>query len=86
MKIKFSIKQFLKSILSFLGTGSFGFVFKGINIIDKTNVAIKMEDWKNKSNLLEGETYLLYYLKGFGISEIITFGVCGKYKVLIENL
>ena len=73
-------------ILSLLGTGSFGFVFKGINIIDKTNVAIKMEDWKNKSNLLESETYLLYYLKGFGIPEVITFGVCGKYKVLIENL
>jgi len=73
-------------ILSLLGKGSFSIIFKGINIIDKTNVAIKMEDWKNKTDLLEDETYLLYYLKGFGIPEVITFGVYGKYKVLIENL
>jgi casein kinase I family protein HRR25 len=73
-------------ITSLLGKGSFGYVFKGINIINKENVAIKTEQWKIKGDLLESEAYFLYYLKGFGIPEVKAFGVFGKYKVLVENL
>ena len=73
-------------ILGLLGTGSFGYVFKGINKINNEKVAIKVEDWKNKGDLLESEAYFLYYLKGFGIPEVKSFGVCGKYKVLVETL
>ena len=73
-------------IISLIGIGSFGFVFGGINVIDKTSVALKVEDWKNKGDILEGETYTLYHLKGLGIPEVKSFGIYGKYKVLVENL
>ena len=73
-------------ILDLLGKGSFGYVFKGKNIIDKQYCAIKIEDWKNKGNLLESEAYYLFYLKGFGIPEVKSFGICGKYKVLVQTL
>ena len=73
-------------ILDLLGKGSFGYVFKGINILDKQYCAVKVEDWKNKGNLLESEAYYLYYLKGFGIPEVKSFGICGKYKVLVQTL
>ena len=71
-------------VLSLLGKGSFGLVLKGKNIKDKTNVVIKIEDWK--INFLESEAYILYYLKGLGIPEIKSFGNYENYKVLIENL
>ena len=45
-----------------------------------------MEDWKKKGNILEGEAYILYYLKGVGIPEVKSFGVYGKYKVLVQTL
>ena len=73
-------------ILDLLGVGSFGNVFKGINKANNEKVAIKVEDWKNKGNLLESEAYFLYYLKGFGIPEVKSFGVYGKYKILVETL
>ena len=73
-------------ILKVLGNGSFGNVFEGINIKTKQKVAIKTEDWKKKGNLLESEAYFLYHLKGFGIPEVKSFGVFGKFKVLVETL
>ena len=73
-------------VLSLIGIGSFGFVFEGINVKDKTNVALKVEDWKKKGDILESETYILYYLKALGIPEVKSFGICGKYKILVENL
>ena len=71
-------------VLSLLGKGSFSIVFKGINIKDKTYVAIKVEYWK--IDILESEAYILTYLKGFGIPEIKSFGNYGNNKVLIQNL
>ena len=73
-------------ILSLLGKGSFGYVFRGINIIDKQDVAIKIEEYKKKGDLLESEAYYLYYLKGIGIPEVKSFGIYGKYKVLVQTL
>ena len=73
-------------VLKKIGRGSFGFVYKGKNIINEENVAIKVEDWRLQGDILESEAYFLYYLKGFGIPEIKSFGVYGKYKILVQTL
>ena len=64
---------------------SFSQVYEGINIIKKTPVALKFEH-KTKFNLLESEAYLLLYLKGVGIPEVVSYGRYGPYKILIEEL
>ena len=73
-------------ILKIIGKGAFGYVFLGKNIVDGKNVAIKVEDWKKQGDFLEGEAYFLFQLKGIGSPEVKSFGVCGKYKVLVETL
>ena len=73
-------------ILKLIKTGSFGFVFKAKNILTNELVALKAEDWKIKGNFLESEAYFLYYLKGFGIPEIKSFGSYKRYKILIQTL
>ena len=69
-----------------LGKGSFGYVFKGKNIINNELVAIKTEDYKIKGDVLESEAYFLVYLKNFGIPEVKSFGVYKKYKILVQTL
>ena len=61
-------------------------IYKGININNNENVAIKVEKRINKFKLLESEAYFLITLKGFGIPKIITYGKSGKYNILIEDL
>ena len=73
-------------VTKLLGQGSFGYVLKGKNIISKEPVAMKIEDWKMKGNILESEAYFLFYLKNFGIPEIKSFGVFNKYKILVQTL
>ena len=73
-------------ILKRIGCGSFGNVYKGINIIDKKNVAIKVEKKDEGYNLLQKESYYLYNLKGIGVPELISYGYSGKYNVLIQTL
>jgi len=72
--------------IKIIGKGSFGSVYLGKNIIDKTNVAIKFESKNQKREYLENEAYLLYLLKGIGIPKVITFGKNKKYNILIEQL
>ena len=72
--------------LGLIGKGSFGYVLKGINISTGENVAIKIEDYKKTESILEGEAYFLFYLKGYGIPEVKSYGVFGKYKVLVQTL
>ena len=69
-----------------IGEGSFGCVFKGINIIDKSEIAIKVEQKNSKMHVLENESQFLLYLKGFGIPEIKSFGYNSKFYILIEEL
>ena len=63
-----------------------GSVYKGVNIKDNTPVAIKLIKKNEKYNLLESEAYYLYYIKGFGIPKIFSYGHFGIYNVLIEEL
>ncbi len=35
---------------------------------------------------MEQEAYYLYLLRGFGIPKIISYGISGNYKVLVEAL
>ena len=69
-----------------IGSGSFGFVYKGINIIDKKGVAVKVEKKDMGLNLLEKESYYLYNLKGIGVPEVISYGFSGKYNILVQTL
>ena len=63
-------------------------VYKGVNEKESTPVAIKIEKKYNncKMKFLESEAYYLFYLKGFGIPKIISFGRFGFNYVLIEEL
>ena len=73
-------------IIKLLSNDSNNLVYQGINIIDKSKVAIKLEyKYAGKDNLTN-ESYILLNLKGQGIPEIISFGHSGKYNVLIEEL
>ena len=73
-------------VLKLIKKGSFGFVFEAKNILTNELVALKAEDWKIKGNCLESEAYFLFYLKGFGIPEIRSFGSYKRYKILIQTL
>ena len=61
-------------------------IYEGINIKENEPVAIKLEKKSGKFDLLESEAYFLFYLKGYGIPKIISFGTSGLYKVLVEEL
>ena len=69
-----------------IGCGSFGYVYQGINIVDKKKVAIKVEKKEKGLNLLEKESYYLYNLKGIGVPEVISYGYSGKYNILVQTL
>ena len=69
-----------------INKSKFSYVYKGINITNKELVAIKIEDRIAMKNILESEAYLLFYLKGFGIPNLISYGKSGKYNILVEEL
>ena len=69
-----------------IGKGSFGCVFQGINILDNSQVAIKVESKSAKAHLLENESGFLLILKGYGIPEIKSFGYHGQFYILVEEL
>ena len=69
-----------------INKSEFSYVYKGINIINKELVAIKIENRIGSNNILESEAYFLFNLKGFGIKNLISYGKSGKYNILIEEL
>ena len=80
-KLFFNKYRVNKLIISTL----FSSVYEGI--YEKLNepVIMKFED-KTKNKLLENEAFLLYYLKGFGIPKILSYGKCGLYNILVEEM
>ena len=74
------------SLIRNIGGGAFGTVFLGLNVRTRENVAIKIEERKNKNCSLEKEAYTLYLLKGPGLPELISFGKTKRYNILIESL
>ncbi len=48
--------------IKLIGKGAFGCVCLGLNIIDKSNVAIKYELRNQVNDYLEKEAYMLYLL------------------------
>ena len=61
-------------------------IYLGINIKDKNNYAIKIEDKTHPTASLKEQALILYLLKGPGLPKVISFGHVGKYNILVENL
>ena len=76
---KFKVKKLIT-------TTDFSSIYEGINEKENEPVAMKFERKGGRYNFLESEAYFLFNLKGFGIPKIITFGKCGIYNILIEEL
>ena len=83
LKDKIIFKKY--KIMKFISSSTFSDVYEGINIINRTPVALKIEKINNLK-LLEPEAYFLMHLKGFGIPEIKSFGKSGGFHILIEEL
>ena len=73
-------------ILSKINEGSFGSIYLAKNKNSNEKVAIKVESRKQLKPLLEREAYILFYLRGRGLPQIITFGKTRDYFVLVQTL
>ena len=69
-----------------INKSKFSYVYKGINIMNKELVAIKIENRIEGKNILESEAYILLWLKTTGIPNLISYGKRGKYIILVEEL
>ena len=74
------------SIKHLIAKGSFGEVYFGTNKINGKNYALKVEETDKNNSLLKDECYTLLNLRGPGIPSVISFGVRGKFSILVENL
>ena len=73
--MKDSIVGFKYKIVEKIGHGSFGAVYRGINMFTLENVAIKIELHKSKKKILKHETQICKYLgKIDGIPRVRWFG------------
>ena len=73
-------------IINKLDEGSFGSIYLAKNIKTNQKVAIKVENRRQYKPLLEREAYILFYLKGPGLPEIISFGKTNYYFILVQTL
>ena len=48
--------------------------------------ALKIGTNKRENAILKNESYILLNIKGPGIPSVISYGVSGKYNILVENL
>ena len=73
-------------ILSKIGEGAFGKIFKGVNINNNNQVAIKIEK-SSDSKLLFNEAKIYKNLEGMiGIPRILSFGKEGLFNYLVIDL
>jgi len=72
--------------IKLIGAGTFSSVYEGINIKDKTKVALKIEEKNSKISLLKSEAFNIFSLQGFGIIKFISFGHNKDFNVLVEPL
>ena len=73
-------------LINLIGKGAYSLVFSAQNLIDKSMVAVKIQDKSQIYGNLEKEAYYLYILKGKGIPKIISYGIYKKYYILVEQL
>ena len=59
--------------IKLIGSGSFSLVYEGLNIKDKTKVALKIEEKNSKISLLKSEALNIFALQGFGIIKFLSF-------------
>lgn len=70
-----------------IGSGSFGEIYKGINIRTKENVAIKVEPLSNETKLLKNETKVYQYLGNIqGIPQVKWYGVDEHNSYMVLKL
>ena len=67
-----------------LGEGSFGKIYEAV--YKSEHFALKFEDIKSNSNLLENEASIMNYLKGPNIPLVRSYGTSGNYNILIMQL
>ena len=74
-------------ILSSIGDGSFGQIYKGENIRTQELVAIKMELISGQTNTLKYETKVYQYLGNItGFPQVKWFGIIGEYYYMVLTL
>lgn len=73
-------------IISRLGKGSFGMIFKGININTNEFVAIKIEKKTNHSTLNNEAKVYNYLDRMTGIPKLRTYGSEGNYNYIVIDL
>ncbi len=74
-------------IISKIGEGSFGLIYKGQNIRTSELVAIKMESVVSDTKLLKNESIIYQYLNGLqGVPFVKWFGKDEKYYYMVINL
>jgi len=70
-----------------IGSGSFGVVYKGINIRSNEDVAIKIESLNGKNKLLKNEAKICRHLTPYtGISSVKWYGVDGSNSYVVFDL
>ena len=78
--ILFKKYQIIKKLCS----GAFGSIYLGVNLLNYSYVAIKVEPRNIPYQHLESEAYFIYSLKAKGIPEILSFGKTKYYNILVE--
>ena len=70
-----------------IGSGSFGEIYLGINIVNREEVAIKVESTRAKHPQLEYEARVYKSLAGgVGIPFVRWFGIEGDYSCMVMDL